>query len=139
MVDMPILPAFTLLTTPNVRTFQASFPAYLRFQDRYRYWDATRFAEYLYRCVAETIRRDLREEIGFLSVFDRALSQVMNIIDMPDRRASLLVKLIMQSHGVLSKTKWQTEFPEVTVDEVKAIEERSRQSSSLNDKIAIGP
>ena len=40
----------------------------------YRYWDATKFAEYLYGSVAETIRRDLREELGFLAVFDQALA-----------------------------------------------------------------
>ncbi len=90
--------------------------------DLYRYWDATRFAEYLYGCVAETIRRDLRDEIGFLSIFDRALTQVLNIVDMPDRRASLLVKLIMQNRGTLSKTKREKEFPELTDDEIKAIE-----------------
>jgi len=95
--------------------------------DLYRYWDATRFAEYLYSCVAETIRRDLREELGFLSVFDQALTQVMNIVDMPDRRASLLVRLIMQSHGVLSKTKRQKEFPELTDDEVVSIEKEIQE------------
>ncbi len=34
--------------------------------DLYRYLDATTFAEFLFHCVKETIRRDLREEIGFL-------------------------------------------------------------------------
>jgi hypothetical protein len=36
----------------------------------YRFWDATAFAEYLYDCIAETIRTDLKQEIGFLKVFD---------------------------------------------------------------------
>jgi hypothetical protein len=54
----------------------------------YRFWDATRFAEYLYDCVAETVRTDLREEIGFLKVFDAAIRATMDIVDMPDRRAS---------------------------------------------------
>ena len=54
----------------------------------YRFWDATRFAEYLYDCVTETIRTDLREEIGFLKVFDAAIRATMDIVDMPDRRAS---------------------------------------------------
>lgn len=97
--------------------------------DLYRYWDATRFAEYLYGCVAETIRRDLREEIGFLSVFDRALSDVMNIVDMPDRRASLLVRLILQNRGTLSKNKRESEFPELTDDEITAIEKSVREVS----------
>ena len=54
----------------------------------YRLWDATTFAEYLYDCVAETIRTDLREEFEFLKVFDAAIRATMDIVDMPDRRAS---------------------------------------------------
>ena len=95
----------------------------------YRYWDATRFAEYLYGCVAETIRRDLREELGFLTVFDQALTEVMNIVDMPDRRASLLVRLIPQNRGTLSKIKREREFPELTDDEVTSIEKAVREIS----------
>lgn len=90
--------------------------------DLYRYWDATRFAEYLYDCIAETIRRDLREELSFLTVFDQALSAVMNIVDMPDRRASLLVRLILQNRGELSKGKREKLFAELTDEEITAME-----------------
>jgi hypothetical protein len=47
--------------------------------------------------VAETIRTDLREEIGFLKVFDAAIRATMDIVDMPDRRTSLLVRLICKT------------------------------------------
>ena len=90
--------------------------------DLYRYWDATRFAEYLYDCIAETIRRDLREELSFLTVFDQALSAVMSIVDMPDRRASLLVRLILQNRGELSKSKREKLFAELTDEEITAME-----------------
>jgi hypothetical protein len=88
----------------------------------YKFWDATAFAEYLYDCVAETIRTDLKEEIGFLKVFDKAIRSTMEIVDMPDRRASLLVRLILQNNGRLSQTK-RTTFPELTDEELSAIEE----------------
>ena len=88
----------------------------------YRFWDATKFAEYLYDCVAETIRTDLREEIGFLKVFDAAIRATMDIVDMPDRRASLLVRLILQNNGRLSQTKRAT-FSELRDEEISAIEE----------------
>lgn len=88
----------------------------------YRYWDATAFAEFLYHCVSETIRRDLREELGFLGVFDRAMKAVMEVVDMPDRRASLLVRFILQNRGELSKKKRESEFPELTEDEISSIE-----------------
>ncbi len=100
----------------------------------YRYWDATRFAEYLYGCVAETIRRDLREELDFLAVFDRALAEVMNIVDMPDRRASLLIRFILQNRGTLSKNKREKEFPELTDEEVLSIESAVREISETTDQ-----
>jgi Fic family protein len=87
----------------------------------YKFWDATAFAEYLFDCVAETIRTDLKEEIGFLRVFDGAIRATMEIVDMPDRRASLLVRLILQNNGRLSQTKRAT-FPELTDEEISAIE-----------------
>jgi hypothetical protein len=99
----------------------------------YRYWDATRFAEYLYSCVAETIRRDLREELGFLTVFDQALTKVMNIVDMPDRRASLLIRLIIQNRGTLSKNKREKEFPELTDAEISSIEAVIKEISGSLD------
>jgi hypothetical protein len=87
----------------------------------YRFWDATAFAEYLYDCVAETIHTDLKQEIGFLKVFDAAIRATMEIVDMPDRRASLLVRLILQNKGSLSQAKRAT-FSELSDDELSAIE-----------------
>lgn len=90
--------------------------------DLYRYWDATPFAEYLYDCIEETVRSDLREELHFLTIFDQALSAVANIVDMPDRRASLLVRLILQNRGELSKGKREKLFAELTDEEIASIE-----------------
>jgi hypothetical protein len=87
----------------------------------YRYFDATAQAEYLYRCIEETVHHDLREEIGFLAVFDAALRATLNIVDMPNRRASLLVRLILQNKGELSKGK-RVAFSEITDQEIDRIE-----------------
>ena len=94
----------------------------------YRYWDATAFAEYLYGCVEQALRHDLGEEIGFLRVFDRAVRRTMEIVDMPDRRASLLVRLIMQNKGKLAEGRRQ-QFPELKNQEIEAIEEAVRSSA----------
>ena len=96
----------------------------------YRFWDATPFAEYLYSCVAQAIHHDLREEIGFLRVFDAAVQRTMEIVDMPDRRASLLVRLILQNKGNLAKGRRQT-FSELTDDEIAAIESAVRSSAPV--------
>jgi Fic family protein len=87
----------------------------------YPYFDATAQAEYLYQCVAETIEKDLREEIGFIEKYDRALDETKEIVDMPDKRASLLVRLIMQNKGSLAKSKRDL-FSEITDDELTRIE-----------------
>lgn len=89
--------------------------------DLYRYFDATAFAEYLYDRVADTVRRDLKEELGFVAVFDRALGAVREIVDMPDRRASLFVRLCMQNGGRLAAAKRQ-QFPELEDTEIAAME-----------------
>ena len=89
--------------------------------DLYRYFDATAFAEYLYDRVADTVRRDLKEELGFVAVFDRALAAVRDIVDMPDRRAALLVRLCMQNQGRLSAAK-RRQFAELTDEEIASIE-----------------
>jgi hypothetical protein len=87
----------------------------------YRYFDATAQAEYLYRCIEESIHRDLRNEIGFLAVFDAAMRAVLNIVDMPNRRAALLIKLILQNKGKLAHSKRDT-FAEISDAEMERIE-----------------
>jgi hypothetical protein len=95
--------------------------------DLYRYFDATVFAEYLYERVGDTVRRDLREELGFVAIYDRAFNGVREIVDMPDRRASLFVRLCMQNGGRLSATK-RAQFPELTDTEVALLETQVQQA-----------
>jgi hypothetical protein len=89
--------------------------------DLYRYFDATPLVEFLYAKAAETVRKDLKEELGFVAVYDGALAAVQEIVDMPDRRAGLLVRLCLQNGGKLSKAK-RGEFKELADEEVGAIE-----------------
>jgi len=87
----------------------------------YRYFDATPFVEYLYDRVVDTVRTDLHEQLGFLTIFDQAMEGVRAIVDMPDRRAALLIRLMLQNGGRLSLTK-RKQFPELTDDELGAME-----------------
>ena len=89
--------------------------------DLYRFFDATPFAEYLYDRVADTIRQDLRDELGFVAVFNRATETVREIVDMPDRRLSLFVRLVMQNQGRLSAAKRKL-YAELSDAEVAAME-----------------
>jgi Fic family protein len=97
--------------------------------DLYRYFDATVFAEYLYDRIADTVRRDLKEELGFVAVFDRAFNAVREIVDMPDRRASLFVRLSMQNGGHLSAAK-RSQFPELSDAEIAQLETQVQQAIS---------
>jgi Fic family protein len=94
----------------------------------YRYYDATPQAEYLYEAVAETIRKDLREEIEFLEVFDKSMAAVKDIVDMPNARASSLIRFVLQNHGALSNNK-RRQFPELKDDELARIEEAIRSTA----------
>ena len=87
----------------------------------YRYYDATPFVEYLYAKVAETIRKDLKDELEFVVAYDACLSAVRDIIDMPDRRASLFVRLCLQNGGRLGKAERDL-FMEVTDDELARLD-----------------
>ena len=89
--------------------------------DLYRYFDATMIVEYFHDRVVDTVRRELREELGFVATFDRAFIGVRDIIDMPDRRVSLFVRLCMQNGGRLSLGK-RPQFAELTDDEIALLE-----------------
>ena len=95
--------------------------------DLYRYFDATTFAEYLYDRVADTVRYDLKEELAFVAVFDQAFESVRRIVDMPDRRASLFVRLCLQNGGRLAAAK-RRRFAEMADAEVAAMEKGVRRA-----------
>lgn len=101
--------------------------------DLYRYFDATAVAEFLYDCVTDTVERDLREELGFVAVFDKAVASVKDIVGMPDRRASLIVSLCMHNGGVLAKRKRKM-FKELTDSEISEIE--SAVQNAQNEEAA---
>lgn len=90
--------------------------------DFYRYFDATPFAEYLYDRVVDTVRTDLKNELNFIEVFDAALDSVRAVVDMPDRKVSLFVRLCMQNGGRLSARK-RDDFEELTDQEIAAMEQ----------------
>ena len=94
----------------------------------YRFFDATAQAEYLFDCIEDTISRDLKRELDFLKFFDAAMKDVMDIVDMPNQRAALLIKLIHQNKGKLSKAK-RDMFREITDQEIATIEIAIREAA----------
>ena len=106
----------------------------------YRFFDATPVAEYLYDRVVDTVRTDLREELGFLAVFDRAMEGVRAIVDMPDHRAALLIRLMLQNGGRLSSSK-RDRFDELTDAEIAAMEQAVQRALAttpdVGDRLSI--
>ncbi len=101
--------------------------------DLYRYFDATSETEYLFDCIDDTINRDLKTELEFLKFFDLAVKSVMEIVDMPNQRAALLVRLVHQNKGKLSKAKRQI-FNELKDEEIDRIESAIR---TANEEAAL--
>lgn len=89
--------------------------------DYFRYFDATRFVEYLYGRVADTIRVDLQEELKYLAKFDRAWKGVREIVDMPDKKLALFIRLTLQNEGRLSAKKREL-FAEISDAELERLE-----------------
>jgi Fic/DOC family len=88
----------------------------------YRYPDLTEQAEALFGFMEETIRTDLTAELDYLVLFDAVRNDLRRLLDMPDKRLDLLVRLLLQGNGKLSKTK-RALFSELTDDECTKAEE----------------
>ena len=92
--------------------------------DLYRYFDATRQAEFFFECIEETVKKTLPEEVDYLTKYDLFNDFVKNYIDMPDRLVDLLIRFLNQNNGQLSKRARRKEFAALTDREVNAIENR---------------
>jgi hypothetical protein len=90
--------------------------------DHYRFFDATRHAEFLYECVQQTVEHDLPEEVAYLEAYDKFSRQVLQIVDMPNSMVDLLHRFIRQNDGTLSKRARSKEFALLTDEEAAIIE-----------------
>ncbi len=87
----------------------------------YRYPDLTAQTEYLQQTLALTIQQVLKDELGFLLGYDQARNGIRALVDMPDRRLDLLLKLLHQNGGKLSGKKRDL-FRELSDEEVERVE-----------------
>jgi Fic family protein len=92
--------------------------------DFYRYFDATKQAEFLYRCVADTLDRVIPEEVNYLLKYDEFKRYLDNHFEMPDKLVAMLVRFLEQNNGVLSKRALKKEFAALEEKEIAAIEEQ---------------
>ena len=90
----------------------------------YRYFDATRQAEFFFECVEEAVNKTLPEEVSYLTRYDLLSDFIKNYIDMPDKLVDLLIRFLNQNDGRLSKRARKKEFGQLTAAEVQAIENK---------------
>ena len=90
--------------------------------DLYRYFDATKQAEFLYDCVQDTLERVIPEEVTYLQNYDTFKRYVDNNFEMPDKMVAILVRFLEQNDGVLSKRALKKEFSALKEKEIKEIE-----------------
>jgi Fic family protein len=102
--------------------------------DLYRYYDLTKQVEFLYECVEETIEQIISEELDYLEKYDRITKYINNYLSLPDTKVDLLIKLLNQNNGRLSKNKRQQEFDDITDKEVSSVEENFQSIFEINNK-----
>jgi Fic family protein len=90
--------------------------------DFYRYFDATKMAEFLYSCVQQTIDEIIPEEVDYLRKYDEFKLWIEQSWEMPDKMIALLSRFLEQGEGKLSKRAREKDFQILTDDEIKQIE-----------------
>lgn len=96
--------------------------------DLYRYFDATKQAEFLYECVEETLTRIIPEEVDYLRKYDAFKTYIDDEFEMPDKLVANLVRYLEQNSGQLPKNKKEKEFSSLTDAEVQEIEKAFRST-----------
>ncbi len=88
----------------------------------YRYMDMTAQAEALCQFVIKTIDEELVTELNYLSSYDKAKRAILSIVEMPQRKLDLLIRLCVDNKGKLSVKKRANHFNFLTDEELASME-----------------
>ncbi len=91
-------------------------------KDYYRFFDATKQAEFLFDCVEDTITNIVPQEINYMANYDSFKNYMDEVYEMPDKLVSTLVRFLEQNQGMLSKRAKENEFSMLSEKEVQQIE-----------------
>jgi len=92
--------------------------------DYYRYFDATRQAEFLYDCVHDTIEHIIPEEINYLNRYDTFKRYLEEEFDMPDKLIALAFRFLEQNNGKLSTLSREKELKDAEVEAMEKISKK---------------
>ena len=97
----------------------------------YQYPDLTFQTEALFRFVEQTIERDLPEELDYLRGYDRTKRLMQGVVDLPDQKLDLFIRLCNQNGGKLSAAKREGQFAMLTDNEIKRLEDAVRVGTEI--------
>lgn len=90
--------------------------------DYYRYFDATKEAEFLFDCVKDTIENIIPAEVAYLTKYDEIKQYLQEEYEMPDDLIAMAVRFLEQHNGKFSKRAKEKEFNKLTEQERNNIE-----------------
>jgi hypothetical protein len=90
-------------------------------RDLYRAIDFTPIVAYFRGTVEETIRTEWKAELDFLASYDKMRVAMRAIVDMPEKKANLFIRLALQNGGRLAIGKRKM-FSELSETEIAALE-----------------
>lgn len=91
--------------------------------DFHRYPDLTVQCEATFGWLQRAIEEELVREIDFLRRFDELRARMREIVDMPDRKEQLFVKVVLDNKGKLAKRKRElfAELDDATITALEAV------------------
>jgi Fic family protein len=98
--------------------------------DIYRFLDLTVQAEATFTWLERAIVDELVHELEFLRSYDEALRRMREIIEMPDRKEQLFIKLCLGNRGSISARK-RSKFAELDDTTVAALEAVVREAMGI--------
>ena len=95
--------------------------------DFYRYFDATKHAEFLFECIDYTINKIIPDEVNYLQNHEEMKYWLDEKYQMSDGMIDLLIRFLVQNSGSFSKRAKEKEFSKLTENEIKEIEEKYKE------------
>ena len=95
--------------------------------DYYRFFDATKQAEFMCDRVRDTIENIIPSEVAYLIKYEKFKKYMDDDYEMPDKMVASLVRFLERGGGELSKRGRNKEFSELTEEEVEEVERVYRE------------
>src|SRR5690606_21701517 len=95
--------------------------------DLYRYFDATKQAEFWYKCVLQTIDYTIPEEVEYMEKYDHMKDFLDNVFEIRDKMVCIVIRFLEKGNGKLSVRAKNKEFEALSEEEIDQIESKYRE------------